>query len=213
MARRISTCWMRTGAGGLRRWTRSSGPWSWRRRCRVRTCVLHLGVRGDRWSEHALEHSLTAVEHLKAFATPLGVRLLLENLPNEIATAEHLETILRIGHFDSCGICLDTGHAHLSEAGLMATLELLRPRIAELHLHDNDGTSDTHLWPASGAERPAWSASGHDRLGGGVRGLRRRCRRRRWGFWKLCPRRRRRSRWVRWRVRFGRMRGGWGKSL
>ena len=114
-----------------------------------RAMVVHLGQARDTWSPRSLEHSLTAIEHLKAFAHPLGVKLLLENLPNEVATPEHLLEILRIGHFDNVGICLDVGHAHLSEGGLDATLELLKPRIAEVHLHDNNGMRDEHLWPGT----------------------------------------------------------------
>ncbi len=121
----------------------------------VPTCVVHLGLsNADEWTDHTLEYALTAVEHLKAFAAPLGVRLLLENLPNPVATPEHLLEILRVGHFDSCGICLDNAHVHLSDSPVAEVIELLRPRIAELHLSDNDGRTDSHLWPASGSERP-----------------------------------------------------------
>ena len=126
----------------------------------VRTCVVHLGSRDSRWSEHALEYSLTAIEHLKAFAAPLGVKLLLENLPNEVATPAHLLEILRIGHFDTCRVCLDTGHVHLSDETFEPVLAELAPRLQELHLNDNDGKSDAHLWPASGSERPAFAAEG-----------------------------------------------------
>jgi len=75
--------------------------------------VLHLGHKDAFWDELALEHSLSAIEHLKAFAAPLGMRLLLENLQNDVATPENLLTILKIGHFDSVGVCLDVGHLHL----------------------------------------------------------------------------------------------------
>jgi sugar phosphate isomerase/epimerase len=124
-----------------------------------RSVVLHLGMKDDRWDTRALENSLTAIEHLKAFATPLGVQLLLENLQNEITTPEHLLEILRIGHFDTVGVCLDVGHAHLTDfqnpgAGIDAAFELLKPRIAELHLHDNSGRSDEHLWPSTAAPAP-----------------------------------------------------------
>ncbi|HTD95790.1 MAG TPA: sugar phosphate isomerase/epimerase family protein [Edaphobacter sp.] len=116
--------------------------------------ILHLGLKDDTWSPRSLEHSLTAIEHLKAFAHPLGVRILLENLQNEITTPEHLLEIVRVGHFDNVGICLDVGHAHLSDpennAGIDAAFELLKPRIAALSLHDNHGHKDEHLWPGSG---------------------------------------------------------------
>ena len=135
------------------------------------SAVVHLGQESDPWSDYALEYALTAVEHLKAFAGPLGVRLLLENLRNSVATPAHLLDILRIGHFETTGVCLDLGHAHLQSAGpdesIEHTMILLAPRVGELHLHDNFGTPkpgtpyagdsgkpDAHLWPASGSERP-----------------------------------------------------------
>ncbi len=119
-----------------------------------RSITLHLGLKDEPWNTRALENSLTAIEHLNAFARPLGVRLLLENLQNEVTTPEHLLEILRVGHFDNVGITLDMGHAHLSapenNVGIDAAFELLQPRIAELHLHDNKDIKDDHLWPGSG---------------------------------------------------------------
>lgn len=127
-----------------------------------RTCVLHLGLKDDRWDNRALDDSMTAIEHLKAFASPLGVKLLLENLPNEVATPENLLEIVRVGHFDSVGFCLDTGHAHLAPAlpetshapaqsAIAQAFAALAGRIVELHLHDNSGMRDEHLWPGDGA--------------------------------------------------------------
>ena len=113
----------------------------------ITAITLHLGLKDDPWNTRALENSLTAIEHLKAFAHPLGVKVLLENLQNEVTTPEHLLEILHVGHFSNVGITLDVGHAHLSDTGLDHAFELLRPRIAELHLHDNHGLKDEHLWP------------------------------------------------------------------
>ncbi|WP_213803975.1 sugar phosphate isomerase/epimerase family protein [Granulicella sp. dw_53] len=120
--------------------------------------TLHLGLKGDPWNLRALENSLTAIEHLKAFAHPLGVKILLENLQNDVTTPEHLLEILRVGHFDNVGVALDLGHAHLSGGtpAIDAAIELLRPRIAALHLHDNHGAAhqkDEHLWPAETSEK------------------------------------------------------------
>jgi sugar phosphate isomerase/epimerase len=120
----------------------------------IDACVLHLGQKDDPWNTRALENSLTAIEHLKAFAHPLGVRILIENLQNEITTSENILEILRVGHFDRVGVCLDIGHAHLTQpennVGVDSAFELLKPRIALLHLNDNHGTKDDHLWPGSG---------------------------------------------------------------
>jgi sugar phosphate isomerase/epimerase len=119
----------------------------------ITACVLHLGQKDDSWDTRALENSLTAIEHLKAFAHPLGARILIENLQNEITTPEHILEILRVGHFDRVGVCLDIGHAHLARPekniGIDEAFELLKPRIAQLHLHDNHGAKDDHLWPGT----------------------------------------------------------------
>ena len=119
---------------------------------------LHLGVKDDPWNLRALENSLTAIEHLKAFAHPLGVKVLLKNLQNDVTTPDHLLEILRSGHFDTVNVCLDLGHAHLSapanNQGIDAAFEILKPRIAQLNLHDNSGQHDEHLWPGHIATNP-----------------------------------------------------------
>jgi len=126
--------------------------------------VVNLGLKDSPWDEPAIEHSITAIEHLKAFAAPLGVGLLLENVQNEVTTPDHLLYILKGGHFHSVGVCLDIGHLHLaqdfsttsssgasslaaatsspkmgSDSGVAAAIVLLGSRIAQLHLHDNHG--------------------------------------------------------------------------
>jgi sugar phosphate isomerase/epimerase len=114
-----------------------------------RFLVLHLGERDGSWSERTLEDALTAVEHLQAFARPLGVRLLLENIQNEITQPQNLREIIRVGHFTDVGVCFDSGHAHL-DGGTAVTVAELKPLIGSTHLHDNGGDKDTHLWPGEG---------------------------------------------------------------
>jgi sugar phosphate isomerase/epimerase len=128
--------------------------------------VVSLGLNHSAWDEPAIEHSITAIEHLKAFASPLGVRLLVENMENEVTTPDHLLYILKSGHFDTVGVCLDIGHLHLAmpvdgaprDSGVGAAIELLGTRIAQVHIHDNHGPfaahtdmKDEHLWPGDGA--------------------------------------------------------------
>ena len=115
----------------------------------LRFLIVHLGDREDTWGLRALEHSITALEHLRAFANPLGVKLLIENLQGEVATPAHLLEILNMGHFSDIGVCLDVGHAHLGD-GAPAALTELRERIRSSHLHDNKGDKDAHLWPGDG---------------------------------------------------------------
>ena len=111
--------------------------------------VLHLGERTDGWSQRTIEYSITALEHLGAFAHPLGVRLLVENLTSEPTTPERLATILDLGHQKNVGICLDLGHAHIT-VGVADAIATLGSRIATLHVHDNHEVKDEHLWPGDG---------------------------------------------------------------
>ncbi|HYK37526.1 sugar phosphate isomerase/epimerase family protein [Alloacidobacterium sp.] len=115
----------------------------------IRYLILHLGEREDGWSPRSLENSLTALEHLRAFANPLGVKLLVENIQNEVTQPRNLVEILNVGHFKDIGVCLDTGHAHLGD-GVATTIAELRPLIRSSHLHDNKGGRDEHLWPGDG---------------------------------------------------------------
>jgi sugar phosphate isomerase/epimerase len=126
---------------------------------RFQNLVIHLGEKDDGWSPRAIEYALTALEHLGAFARPLGVQLLLENLTNEPTTPEHLATIIEMGHLSGVGICLDLGHAHLAP-GIPQAIATLNRRIAAVHAHDNFGQKDEHLWPGDGAID--WLAAARD---------------------------------------------------
>ncbi len=90
-----------------------------------------------------------ALEHLGAFAHPLGVRLLVENLISEATTPSHLITILEMGHLPNVGVCLDLGHAHMT-VGVAQAIATLGDRIVSVHTHDNHGMKDEHLWPGDG---------------------------------------------------------------
>jgi len=115
----------------------------------LRNLILHLGEREDTWSPRTIEYALTSLEHLGAFAGPLAVHLLVENLLSEPTTPEHLVSVLEIGHLNNVGICLDLGHAHVT-VGIAAAIGTLGARIASVHVHDNHGQKDEHLWPGDG---------------------------------------------------------------
>jgi sugar phosphate isomerase/epimerase len=120
-----------------------------------RHMVVHLGERYDSWSQRTMEYAETALEHLGAFAKPLGVRVLVENLLSEPTTPEHLVTLLDLGHLDSIGVCLDLGHAHIT-VGVAEAISVFGNRIVSMHVHDNHGQKDEHLWPGDGSiEWPA----------------------------------------------------------
>jgi sugar phosphate isomerase/epimerase len=78
-----------------------------------RFLVQHLGLPNESFSDKKFESAMTSIEHLRAFAKPLGVRILLENIPNELSTPDRLMEMIQTAHFDDVGICFDFGHAHI----------------------------------------------------------------------------------------------------
>jgi len=114
-----------------------------------RFLVQHLGTGGEDWDPKKADAAMTSIEHLKAFAKPLGVTVLLENIPNELSTPERLVEFIHHAHFTDVGICFDVGHAHIM-GGVEPAFHLLKPLIRSTHVHDNAAVSDDHLWPGDG---------------------------------------------------------------
>src|SRR5580692_8685546 len=114
-----------------------------------RFLVQHLGSPNEDFSEKKFEAAMTSIEHLRAFAKPLGVRILLENIPNELSTPDRLVEMIHGAHFDDVGVCFDFGHAHMMTS-VREAFEILRGYICSTHLHDNNKSKDSHLWPGQG---------------------------------------------------------------
>lgn len=117
--------------------------------------VQHLGVSGCERDDRRAEAAFSSLERLRMLAKPAGVILLVENIPNALATPDPLMEFLDRTHLHDIGVCFDSGHAHLPAAlcgggGVLAAFERLRPRLRSTHLHDNRGQSDDHLWPGEG---------------------------------------------------------------
>ncbi|HKD91884.1 MAG TPA: sugar phosphate isomerase/epimerase family protein [Terriglobales bacterium] len=111
--------------------------------------VQHIGNGGEAWDPRKFDHAMTSLEHLRAFARPLGVTLLVENIPNELSTPEKLIDLLKAAHLNDVGVCFDVGHAHMT-GKVAEAFAVLKPHIRSTHLHDNRGDKDTHLWPGDG---------------------------------------------------------------
>jgi sugar phosphate isomerase/epimerase len=116
-----------------------------------RFLVQHIGVGDESFDEKKLDAAMTSVEHLKAFAKPLGVKVVLENIPNELSTPERLVEFLNITHLhDDVGFCFDIGHAHMM-GSVEEAFSMMKPHIRTTHLHDNKKDRDSHLWPGDGS--------------------------------------------------------------
>ncbi|HWR17066.1 MAG TPA: sugar phosphate isomerase/epimerase family protein [Terriglobales bacterium] len=116
-----------------------------------RFLIQHVGVGGEMFDDKKFDAAMTSVEHLKAFAKPLGVKVVLENIPNEMSTPERLVEFLNITHFhEDVGFCFDIGHAHIMSS-VEEAFALMKPHIRTTHLHDNGKDRDAHLWPGEGS--------------------------------------------------------------
>ena len=73
------------------------------------------------------------------------VEVLLENIPNELSSAERLLQFNELTHL-GMNFAFDTGHAHMHE-GVATAFNLMKDRIRSTHVHDNNGKEDKHLFP------------------------------------------------------------------
>ncbi len=103
--------------------------------------VLHLGVPDQKFSPVHFDYAYAAIERIRGFA---GVRVMLENIPNEVSTLSRIREFISVSELHEVGICYDTGHGHLQ--GAADNLE----GILTTHIHDNHGSRDEHLWPFQG---------------------------------------------------------------
>src|SRR5437870_9401333 len=101
-----------------------------------RYLVQHLGTGNETFDDRKFEAAMTSIEHLRAFAKPLGVRILLENIPNEMSAPDRLVELIQTSHFDDVGVCFDVGHAHIM-SNVAEAFEILKDHIRSTHLHDN----------------------------------------------------------------------------
>jgi len=115
-----------------------------------RFLVQHLGVAGESFDDRKFEAAMTSVEHLRAFAKPLGVSILVENIPNELSTPERLVEFIRAAHFEDVGVCFDFGHAHMM-SDVPQAWESVKDHVRSTHVHDNNKDRDAHLWPGNGS--------------------------------------------------------------
>lgn len=114
-----------------------------------RFLIQHIGLPNEAFSDRKFEAAMTSVEHLRAFAKPLGVRVLVENIPNELSLPDRLVEFIRTTHFDDVGVCFDTGHANMM-SDVPSAFETVRSYVHSTHIHDNDKERDSHLWPGDG---------------------------------------------------------------
>lgn len=114
--------------------------------------VVHLGTPtvmaqpGDNNRSAAVR----SVEEICRLAEPLGVRVALEVIPNDLSTPASLVAMLeRDLEAPQAGICMDFGHAFLM-GDLADAIETSAEHLIATHVHDNRRREDDHLAPYLG---------------------------------------------------------------
>jgi sugar phosphate isomerase/epimerase len=121
------------------------------RRLPVPVLVAHLGIPRTQRSEGAGDSRAAArrsMEELLRIAEPLGVRIAVEVIPNELSRAGSIVHFVE-HDLEGAGICLDFGHAHL-DGDVIDAVETVSEHLIATHVHDNRGKTDDHLVPFDG---------------------------------------------------------------
>ncbi|HTG00422.1 MAG TPA: sugar phosphate isomerase/epimerase [Nitrospirota bacterium] len=111
-----------------------------------RAAVFHAAY--DRWryagrTDVWLENSVATWTQVMETAAKTGLRVAVENVFDEQPDA--LRLLIEKINSPDFGFCFDTGHCNLfSRVPLARWFEALGKHLIEVHLHDNDGTSDAH---------------------------------------------------------------------
>ena len=115
--------------------------------------VVHLGTPAAMASsgDNSRAAAVRSAEEICRIADPLGVRLAVEVIPNDLSSAATLVTMLE-RDFDSTsvGLCMDFGHAHMM-GDVPDAIEIAAEHLITTHVHDNRRRSDDHLVPYQGS--------------------------------------------------------------
>ena len=110
--------------------------------------------RGTANAKETWEINFRFMTELLKTAKQYDVTLCLENMPlreYSIATAEETLNFVKAIGDEHFGMCLDTGHAAVfTERSIGDDIRMLGNHLKVMHVHDNMGNADSHLWPSKG---------------------------------------------------------------
>ena len=116
--------------------------------------VAHIGLpRSQQRSaaDNSRDAARRSIDELQGLAAPLGVRVAIEVIPNELSRAASLvHFVEEVLESSEVGICLDFGHAHM-DGDLIDAVETVSEHLITTHVHDNRGRTDDHLVPFEGS--------------------------------------------------------------
>jgi sugar phosphate isomerase/epimerase len=124
------------------------------RRIPAKFLVMHVGTPSalnPGPEDNSRAAVMRSIEEIESLASPLGVRLALEIIPNPLSTPAALVTLIEDQlELPGIGICLDFGHTRLLGDPVDA-IETASGHVTTTHVHDNSGRADEHLVPFEGS--------------------------------------------------------------
>jgi sugar phosphate isomerase/epimerase len=121
----------------------------------VRYLVIHPGPEKSDFPDdqrlRRMHHAAGALDEIAVRCRELGIRLVLENMLPHLFFGHARDVLWILGALKTVdvGICLDTGHAHLS-GDLARVAHKLSGHLWMVHASDNRGQRDDHLPPGEG---------------------------------------------------------------
>jgi sugar phosphate isomerase/epimerase len=122
------------------------------RRIPFSVLVAHVGLTRTQQSapgDNSRDAARRSIDALQRLAAPLGVRVAVEVIPNELSRAGSLVHFVEEVLDEQVGICLDFGHAHM-DGDVVEAVETVSEHLITTHVHDNRGARDEHLVPFDG---------------------------------------------------------------
>ena len=136
---------------------------------KIPDAVIHPIVRHESRRDRRawIAENIAFLTPLRDLADRLGMHLCIENMtgkpyaahPSEAVYGSRAEDIQELCDRLSADVCWDFGHANLTGLCQSAELEKLRGRVRVLHVHDNDGVTDSHRIPFTCADRAPLGSS------------------------------------------------------
>ncbi len=121
----------------------------------VRYLVIHPGPEKGQLPEkerfQRMEHAAEVLTEVSRDCRQQGMALVLENMLPHLFSGRVRDLLWILGALETTdvGICLDTGHAHLS-GDLNTVVQKLSGHLWMMHASDNHGRRDDHLPPGDG---------------------------------------------------------------
>lgn len=131
----------------------------------ISTLTIHPGSRVKEEKDIPLREELLreSLEKLLKTAESLKIKIAIENMlpmhPGD--KAEAIKEIIDEFSSPFLGVCFDTGHANVGKGvnphhqcigvGVNGEFQIVKERVFDFHIHDNDGAWDMHLQPPYGS--------------------------------------------------------------